>query len=191
MKVYSYVIPRDYGFAPNPFHNYCTLATCKPKIRKAASVGDFIIGTNCSPNVDEIVFFMEVSEVLSFDEYWLDERFYVKRPNLFASKKYCYGDNIYHTTRDGGWLQEDSHHTHPNGTPVQENIDTDTSVNRVLVSENFSYWGNKPVKIPNALSDIVKTGPGHKCNFPDSIKTSVVDWLLGLERGLQGDPNGW
>ncbi len=27
---------RDYGFAPNPFHGICTLATCKPVIRRVA-----------------------------------------------------------------------------------------------------------------------------------------------------------
>ena len=38
---------RDYGFAPNPFFGFCTLANCKPKIRKSANVGDWIIGTGC------------------------------------------------------------------------------------------------------------------------------------------------
>lgn len=46
MKIFSYVVSRDFGFAPNPFFNFCTLATCKPKIRKDAKIGDWIIGTN-------------------------------------------------------------------------------------------------------------------------------------------------
>lgn len=44
LKLYSYVVARDFGFAPNPFHGYCTLATCKPDIRATASVGDWVIG---------------------------------------------------------------------------------------------------------------------------------------------------
>lgn len=44
MVLYSYVITRDYGFAPNPFWNVCSLATCKPQIRQHASVGDWIAG---------------------------------------------------------------------------------------------------------------------------------------------------
>lgn len=32
-KAFCYVIPYDTGFAPNPFHGLCTLATCKPQIR--------------------------------------------------------------------------------------------------------------------------------------------------------------
>ena len=44
MKIYSYIVKRDYGFAPNPFYGYCTLATCKPVIRKHAEIGDIIVG---------------------------------------------------------------------------------------------------------------------------------------------------
>lgn len=36
-KAFCYVIPFDSGFAPNPFHNICTLATCKPKMRLSAA----------------------------------------------------------------------------------------------------------------------------------------------------------
>ncbi|MFH1865797.1 MAG: hypothetical protein ABIK85_07930, partial [Candidatus Eisenbacteria bacterium] len=39
MRLFSYIVARDYGFAPNPFCGVCTLATCKPKIRESASVG--------------------------------------------------------------------------------------------------------------------------------------------------------
>jgi len=43
-SVFIYVVDRDFGFAPNPFHGYCTLATCKAKIRNQARVGDWVIG---------------------------------------------------------------------------------------------------------------------------------------------------
>ena len=45
MRLHSYVVARDYGFAPNPFFGVCTLATCKPKIRSAAKLGDWVMGT--------------------------------------------------------------------------------------------------------------------------------------------------
>ena len=35
--VYEYVMTSDSGFAPNPFHGTCTLACCKPKIRKGVA----------------------------------------------------------------------------------------------------------------------------------------------------------
>jgi hypothetical protein len=41
-RIYSYVVRYDSGFAPNPFYGYCTLATCKPDIRRGAEVGDLV-----------------------------------------------------------------------------------------------------------------------------------------------------
>jgi hypothetical protein len=46
MSLVSYKMTHDSGFAPNPFHGYLTLATCKPGIRRSGSrrVGDWIAG---------------------------------------------------------------------------------------------------------------------------------------------------
>lgn len=44
MKYFFYILKHDSGFAPNPFYGFCTLATCKPEIRKQAEVGDWIVG---------------------------------------------------------------------------------------------------------------------------------------------------
>ena len=83
-KLYSYVVARDYGFAPNPFYGTCTLATCKPEIRKHATVGDWIIGTSSSQRNKDgyLVYVMLVSEALTFNKYWESARFRQKRPNL-------------------------------------------------------------------------------------------------------------
>ncbi len=51
MKIYSYVVRYDAGFAPNPFGEFSTLATCKPRIRKKIQVGDWVIGTGSVENV--------------------------------------------------------------------------------------------------------------------------------------------
>ena len=84
MRLFSYVVARDYGFAPNPFLGICTLATCKPRIRKTARRGDLIIGTGSKARGRQghLVFAMRVSETLTYNEYWFDERFLRKRPNL-------------------------------------------------------------------------------------------------------------
>lgn len=37
--LFSYCIPYDDGAAPNPFWGLCTLAICKPRIRRAAKEG--------------------------------------------------------------------------------------------------------------------------------------------------------
>src|SRR5262249_55154673 len=43
--LFSYCIPYDFGSAPNPFWGLCTLAICKPDIRRTANVGDWVVGT--------------------------------------------------------------------------------------------------------------------------------------------------
>src|SRR6266851_8012960 len=108
MRIYSYVVARDYGFAPNPFFSFCTLATCKPMIRKTAQVGDWIVGTGsktCGLG-GFLVYAVKVAETCTYDQYWEDPRFLVKRPNLRGSLKQAYGDNIYHRNPGArGWVQ--------------------------------------------------------------------------------------
>jgi len=191
MRIFSYVVRRDYGFAPNPFFGICTLATCKPIIRKHATVGDIVVGTRSVPRQHEIVYFMEVQEIASFEEYWRDARFKLKKPDLYVAEKYAYGDNIYHRNSSGDWIQEDSHHTYPDGSPVEANIRTDTSVDRVLISTNFCYWGEKSIPIPKIFHEIVKAGPGHKCNFDPEFANRAREWLMNQGRGVLGDPLSW
>lgn len=81
-SIFVYTVKEDTGFAPNPFHGVCTLATCKPDIRKIAKPGDFVIGKAKAPHGLRAVVVMEVNEILTFDEYWHDPEFACK--NLVA-----------------------------------------------------------------------------------------------------------
>jgi hypothetical protein len=64
MKLYSYVIAADTGFAPNPFNNFCCLECCKPMIRKNANIDDWIVGTGSKRSVgnDKLVYAMKITE---------------------------------------------------------------------------------------------------------------------------------
>lgn len=194
MTLYSYVVARDFGFAPNPFFGVCTLATCKPKIRAAADVGDWVVGTGSKGYGlgGRLVFAMRVAQTLTYDQYWRDERFRVKKPNLRGSWKQAFGDNIYHKARYGHWIQANSHHSHPDGTPNPNNIEHDTQAPRVLIGEPFAYWGRSGPKIPQKFRDVYGAHPGHRCNFPSDFVASFVQWLqsLGLN-GYLGPPSGW
>src|SRR4051812_1851154 len=43
-RLFTYTIPVDDGAAPNPFHGMCSLAICKPGIRRVAKKGDWVAG---------------------------------------------------------------------------------------------------------------------------------------------------
>ena len=186
MKLYSYVVARDFGFAPNPFHGFCTLATCKPVVRRLANIDDWVIGIGSKkPEYNlsgHLVYAMQVSEVMDFDSYWSDPRFLRKRPDMNGSLKMVYGDNIYH--HDGKqWVQADSHHSFVNGLMNEANVEHDTSANRVLVATKFVYWGKSAPEIPDRFrpfgetnEDICRIAQGHLV-FGDELADAFATWL--------------
>lgn len=201
MRVYSYVVARDYGFAPNPFHGWCTLATCKPRIRKSAQPGDWIVGTSSGKDgrAGRVVYAMRAEEALTFERYWRDPRFRRKRPDLRGSRKLSFGDNIYSRARDGSWRQLPSHHSLHDGSANPGNVTTDTSVNRMLAGRKFVYFGGSGPRVPDKLrhfgpagEDLIIGGRNHKCRFSPELVAAAVGWLESLpERGVLGRPGDW
>ncbi len=195
--LYSYVVVRDYGFAPNPFFGVCTLATCKPLIRRLARAGDSVIGTGSKTKGLEgrLVYAMKVSEILTYDQYWNDPRFHQKKPNLEGSLKQAFGDNVYHRNRKTGkWIQENSHHSHEDGRPNAANIRHDTQTPRVLISAEFAYWGGAGPVIPSRFRSYkgrdVCAHRGHKSNFPKDLVEAFAAWIQSLgESGYVGAPS--
>jgi hypothetical protein len=198
VRLYSYVVARDFGFAPNPFYGFCTLATCKPDMRRTAQVGDWVVGTGSKRNGRDghLVFAMRVTEAMTFDQYWADPRFASKRTSLHGSLKQAFGDNIYHR-QAGVWSQENSHHSMPDGTANPENVEHDTRTDRVLISDHFAYWGGEGPEVPAAFRDwdgidVCLGRQGHRCNFPDELVTRFVGWLEGIGiDGYRGRPGAW
>jgi hypothetical protein len=193
-KLYSYVVARDFGFAPNPFFNFCTLATCKPEIRRRAQVNDWVVGTGSKARKrgDRLVFAMRVSEAMTFNQYWADPRFKSKRPYLLGSKKVAFGDNIYFK-ENGTWHQENSHHSLASGKPNKANIQHDTNADRVLISDDFVYWGGQGPVIPAALAQkLCKRGPSHRCDFDEASIAQIEKWVRGLGNwGYAAAPLDW
>lgn len=199
MRLYSYVVRYDIGFAPNPFYGYCTLATCKQDIRVRASVGDWIVGTGSAETGlgDRLVYAMQVEEILTYIEYWNDPRFASKRPRLRGSMKQQYGDNIYHHAPDGSWVQENSRHSLDDGSPNIGHVDRDTKADAVLISQRFVYYGGAGPPIPSRFRgeigpDLVHGRPGYRVNFPDEMRDEIIAWIIDeLDQGVQGDPRDW
>lgn len=197
MNLRTYVVARDYGFASNPFHGYCTPATCKPRIRSYANIDDWIVGTGAKTNyglVGYLIYAMKVDEVMDFDSYWSDPRFQVKKPVLNGSLKQIYGDNIYHRV-NGEMVQADSHHSFDEGQQNPRNIEYDTGVDRILIAKKFVYYGSAASLIPDIFrpyeptsEDLCCPGRGHRRCFHD-LATAFESWLDERgEWGVQGIP---
>lgn len=195
MTIFSYVIEHDLGFAPNPFHGVCTLACCKPKIRKAAQIGDYILGMGATkPGLSgHLCYWMRVDEIVTFDEYWRDPRFRRKKPKMSGTTYLRYGDNIYHRNAQNTLQQEDSFHSLENGVLSPGDLERDTgTTERVLIGWEFSYWGKSGIKLPKALDCFVIRGPGHKSKFTNAQIKAFEAWLAQRpERGYHDEPAHW
>ena len=195
MRLFSYVVVRDYGFAPNPFGGFCTLATCKPLLRKQAQCGDWVMGTGSvgAGLKGRLIYAMRVDEKLTFDEYWNEPRFSIKKPVFNGSLKHSFGDNIYH--RDpatGNWIQENSHHSLEGGGTNQVNLVRDTKWPYVLISHHHYYFGDNHIGLPRHWVDRLC----HNARVPPHIIISgrvannFVHWIEQMQ-SFQGIPLGF
>jgi hypothetical protein len=164
-----------------------------------AQIDDWVMGTGTAERNRKgyLVFSMRVTGVVTYDEYWSDSRFLAKRPNLAGSKKQAFGDNIYHRDSDSEcWLQENSHHSYPDGTVNLRNVKNDTQTPRVLVSDDYVYWGGfgpvLPPRFRNYSGVDICAGHGYKVNFPQELVQEFVAWVRAQDKkGYVGDPLDW
>src|SRR5512147_3021801 len=107
MSIYVYTLVHDTGFAPNPFHGFCTLACCKPKIRAGASVGDWVVGITPKAYGHRLAYYMRVDETLTFGQYFRDPRFAAKKPHDVSglSPPGSWGPSITEITGDPGTVR--------------------------------------------------------------------------------------
>lgn len=198
----------DSGFAPNPFHGFLTLATCKPGIRRNTQIGDYVAGFTsvklCRdlPGNEKLVFIMRVTEKLTFSEYWFDKRFKLKKPTLPIPKgincinqlstindKIRYsGDNIY---------QSD---TNPpikftqrlNINHCDSNNKTDLGGKYVLVSGDFYYFGRYAIELPFEINlPNGQSSYGSKTENIDEILTYIETKYGEKKNTCIGYPHGW
>jgi len=192
----------DSGFAPNPFYGYCTLATCKPDIRRTAMPGDWVMGSGSASQLIQrgghLVHAMRVTEVLSFEQYDADPRFERKKPYRLGSRKQSSGDNIYfRNLANDDWLQRDSFHTTDQGHLHPRHVARDTGVNRVLISDDFVYYGGYGPEVPNHLIDsegrpLCKRGIGRNAFEDPMLIAQFEQWIRSLgATGYQSAPYEW
>lgn len=204
LKLYTYVLDHDLGLAPNPFWGYCTLAVCKPRIRKSKklSIGDWIIGTGSRAlekrhsrkkgvYVNNLIYAMEVNEVVSMQEYWNDPRFQIKKPNVDGSLAKMYGDNIYSLDNNGEWKQLNSAHSLSDNDVNEKHLKVDTGGLNVIISNNFYYLGDKCIKIPEQFESLICKGRGER-RFEEILCDDLINWIKSTQtKGVTGDPIDW
>lgn len=145
MRLYSYIVSYDGGFAPCVANGLCTLACCKPRIRKTARYGDWVAGTTPKKRGSgRLVYLMRVERAFSFAEYYRDREMR-RRP-----------DNIYRPTPDGNYVQK------RNSAHGPENFYKDLSADRILASREFVYFGENAPTIPSTFREFVAHRQGHR-----------------------------
>ena len=177
-RIYRYVVRIDRGGTPNPYHGWCSMAVCKPQIRRTARIGDWIVGLRSKRN-DEVISAMRVDEVLSFGDYWRDPRFRAKRPGRAPIP-----DNFYRPDRRGSLTRVDN--------PLHGPEDTarDLAGRHVLVSWRFWYFGDRSPELPTHLIHLVHSNQGHSLHArrkPDDA-VELAGWLAHYPQGVSGNP---
>lgn len=186
MRLYSYSLRIDDGAAPNPYGGVCTLAICKPMIRKHAQEGDWVVGlgsTNAPMGKGDlsnhIVYAMKITtDPMTFHQYDQHCRVHlpIKIPGRGADVGYeaIVGDCIYY--KRGKKYRQRS------GVHYQENMATDLSGEYVLLSENFYYFGEHAIELPAQFSCIRHPNQGHKVKKNEGIKTEFVTWIESCDQ---------
>jgi hypothetical protein len=171
MRLHSYIVTHDTGFSPNPFWGCCTLADCKPAIRRTAHVGDWIVGLTPKSDGNRLIYAMQVEEILTFEDYYRDSRFAAKMPDYSKLKiVHKCGDNIYKPMPNGEFRQLQSMHS----DGINENPKTkaqDLRGKNILISRKFYYFGSRTLELPKELH-VLRVGRQrsqerilHRCYF--------------------------
>lgn len=202
MATIGYKLTHDTGFAPNPFHGYLTLATCKPTIRRCRRKDDWVAGfvsvelagnaarNGVSLKPGALVYLMQITEdPIPLEEYFEERRFAAKKPNLRSSRpEVRCGDNIYYRQNGGSGQLENDHHG-------QGDAPHDLSGVNALVSKRFYYFGCNAFLPHEGWNSFIGAPLSTARTFycPDSLVPRLLAHFEreGIGEGLHGAPSLW
>lgn len=192
--LYSYKMTNDSGFAPNPFHGFLTLATCKPYIRLNTKEDDYVAGFTskslCGHEVgqERLIFLMKVTEKLTIEQYYNDSRFQCKIPSESVNIIPRVGDNIYKPDKQGDFtnISKDSH----KGKEENAHKLRDLSGKYVLISEEFYYFGSGAINVDNCGIKKPKVQSGYGVKSPDIAE--LLEYLKAFKvNTVLHEPHKW
>lgn len=172
--LYSYCIPVDDGAAPNPYWGVCTLAICKPVIRRNAKIGDWVVGTGSKKYgmQNKVVYAMKITDVKTLKEY--DNLCKIKYPNKIPELS---NKDLRKRAGDCIYFYEKGKLVQRKGVHAAGNYSTDTNGKNVLLSEHFFYFGDQPIELPIELLPIIKQGQGHKSRSNSKHVNTFIEWI--------------
>jgi len=162
-RIYRYILTHDYGVAPCPQNGTITLATCKPVIRRCASVGDWVIGFRPGSLERGLVLWAgRVAEKISHGEY---QRRHPERLDA------VYAENPNGTYRR---LVKDYH-------PTASEMARDLSAPVLLFGADGVYLNGQPELLPEDLMHIAASGRGHRVGGTNANDEGrLAAWLSTL-----------
>jgi hypothetical protein len=208
VRLCSYRLSADAGFAPNPFFGVLTLATGMPEIRQSAAVDDWIAGFTSSDlcgdstGAERLVYLMRVEERPTIAEYFADDRFARKIPTLGGTREVeRHGDNIYQPRRadaaEPAHFQQLSNPYHWNRSRDCEDERSkrhDVGGQRVLVAREFVYFGRDPLRVADFARPALPRSHSHCWAVtPDAeLARAFIDFALGKAgRSVVAPPHAW
>ena len=185
-RLFTYVITHDGGFAPNPFFGVLTLNCCKPMIRRAAEVGDWVAGFTAADfpaGRGLLVYAMRVTSKMTMSEYdlWTRQNLPEKIPGRGDYSRRA-GDGMYDFETDPPTRRRGSFHG-------PEDMRADLSGRYTLLSREFYYFGGSPVEVPGRLRSVVHTGRAHKWRENSPHVQEFETWIREFDPGLSGIPH--
>lgn len=184
MKLYSYIITKDTGLAPNPFWRYCTLSVCTPNHQSAqAGKEDWIMGTEDTASGNKLIYALEVDEKLHFDDYFKDNRFQKKKPVMNGTWRQRCGDNFYYS-KTGKWKQLRNLYHYG-----ESHLEKDTLYPYVFIGKHFFYFGKNAIEIPTQFKGLIWDRHGMKWRHNPDTAQSFLIWLRDdFKPGIHGEP---
>ena len=177
-RLFTYKMTVDDGTAPNPLGSVCTLAICKPQIRKSAEVGDWVVGfgSKAMKTEGKILCAMKISLKLTFEQYnlYCQKLCRVKLPNINK-----YGDCIYY--KENGEYKQRVNNAH-----TKECMERDLGGKYVLLADEFYYFGKNCLTLPKYLKKII---PKQQAYHSKKNKDYIYDfkkWIRQFDQGVLG-----
>jgi hypothetical protein len=218
-RLFSYVVVADSGFAPNPFFGLCTLACCKPRIRKA--IGDRLLLESGHADIAElrrsdpgfvrrqnvwviglagaslrdrprrsVVYVMHVTDVLDFESYYDEHP--EKRP--VRTGGVTGADPVWHgdaiyTGNDPLTARQVTPCAHSNGVEEDHGSKKRDLGGRYVLVSDRFIYFGQDAPYI-PLEEELHHSQGHHSSHPPEVLTELESWLNGPWVDLFNDAPG-